>query len=95
MSTQLLLGVTLLFSRLAATQAVNATTLTSVNCVDTAAFSTCYSYAETLAASCLKSVNGYEVGELACGCANQIDLMNCVISSCWNKVTNLPMTYIP
>jgi hypothetical protein len=63
---QLLGGGILLLSYLSTTRAVNATTISSVGCVDPSTFDTCISAASSTLTACANKATGHELAELYC-----------------------------
>lgn len=63
--------------------------LTSTGCYDVDLYNTCTMAAATNIETCNASAEsaGSERALVACGCVHYIEMMNCYMASCWNRVS--------
>ncbi|RPB16141.1 hypothetical protein P167DRAFT_542403 [Morchella conica CCBAS932] len=66
--------------------AADVTKISSTGCVDKAGFEKCLADAVDAEAACIKTTSGDASLIVGCGYGNQINQMNCYMSSCWNKI---------
>lgn len=81
------LATSLLFASTVLAQA-GTYNLTSTGCQDVDSYNTCTLAAASRVQTCEDAARAAqsEIALLACGCVYYIDMMNCYMASCWNKV---------
>lgn len=86
-------GLALVFTISVTAQNTNKT-LTSTGCQDANSFTTCSETAAGKGQVCQSAAVAADsaLDLAACGCVYYIEMMNCYMASCWNRVSNF---YLP